>query len=109
MSFEKKVGHNEEECFFKDILYTRSWEKLEKQGHIECKLCIICENKFKVGNRIYMILNNFVHFPNCIAHAFCVEDLGFKDSIKEIILKYEMAKKMKLFYSEEENLRKKIL
>lgn len=49
----------------------------------EKRYCIVCRKELMHGDKVSLLINNYVHFPNCLIHASCMEDLG---GAKECVL-----------------------
>lgn len=57
----------------------------------DAKICPLCLKKICKGDSIYLIMNNYILFPNLFVHKACVSSK--EECIKQLVSSYEEAKK----------------
>jgi hypothetical protein len=88
-----RVYVNEKFCAFRLVKYNKSCYDIrlnvtEGKGDI----CPLCKQKIKPDVETYIVINNYVLFPNCWVHKDCVNG-EFQHSAEKMTKDYEEAKK----------------
>lgn len=68
------------------------------------KTCPLCCKKISKGLSVYLIMNNYILFPNVFVHSRCVS-LEKEDCIKQLVSSYtefkDFLKKNKFWYNKQ--------
>ena len=88
-----KVVINDTPCWYSKRIYSKKWQESDPG-----RVCAVCNKPLDVDKPMYMVINNYVLFPNVLIHESCVtsslEDTTihlmtqfklFDDSIKVLI------------------------
>lgn len=63
-----RVTVNDIPCWFNERVYSEGWQKSNPD-----RVCPICNKLLKIDEPMYMVINNYVLFPNTLIHKSCVE------------------------------------
>lgn len=85
-------------CQFREQEYSEQWKRIREEINLSSKretnspnynglICPLCNGELKIGEMIYMVMNNQKLFPNCVIHKSCVVG-GLEDTTKTLKYKY---------------------
>ena len=79
----------------KTILYNKArvtfWDRLYNPKYNR-NICPLCLKKIHEGDKIYLIVNNHILFPNIFVHKTCVGSK--RECVRSLIASYKIAEKV---------------
>lgn len=80
--------YNKTKVWFNKRVYNSKYNK---------NICPLCLKKIYEGNEVYLIINNYILFPNIFVHKPCVSSK--KDCVRQLKSSYDKYKKFIKKYS----------
>ena len=84
----QKILYNEIIVFFHNRIYKKGYNR---------EICPLCSKKIHEGDEVYLIINNYILFPNIFVHKSCISSK--KDCVKQLKSSYDKYKKFVKKYS----------
>ena len=76
---KEAVIYNKIKTFFRKLKYSGKYKRDD--------VCLLCNKQIVKGDDIYLLINNYVLFPNIFVHVDCVTDK--KDCVIKIAENYK--------------------
>lgn len=82
---QQKVNFDGNLCWFRKIIWKTHF-------NLSCKVCPLCEERIRDGSEVFLVINNYILFPNIVIHSNCIDGDPDEEVVRKLKKSFEAAK-----------------